>query len=209
MKYLKITGKVVLLTLCMVFFSLAFISAIEPDYTFKQYEVIDLKVPCVTNVGKMCDATVGCNMTIFFPDNTVALDGVAMTYNRNYYNYLLNNGETDVLGYYPVTVNCVGDSSGFLTFYYEVTTTGKGPQVKLPLFLILCSLGLFVVGLFTRSNELGFLSGIFFAITGAYFMIYGLGDMADLYTRTIAGILIGFGLIVVVLSGWEWITHED
>ncbi len=65
MKYLKITGKVVLLTLCMVFFSLAFISAIEPDYTFKQYEVIDLKVPCVTNVGKMCDATVGCNMTIF------------------------------------------------------------------------------------------------------------------------------------------------
>jgi len=209
MNNLKVTSKVILLAFCMILFSITFVSAEDPAYTFRQYETVDLKISCLDVDKSVCGSNIGCNITILYPDHTVLVDGNEMTYNANYYNYTLVPSNTSVLGIYSASVSCVGVFHGFTPFLYEITTTGRIPQIRLHLFLILCSLGLFVTGLFTKSNWLGLLSGIFFSITGIYFMIYGFADMADLYTRTIGGILIGFGLIIITLSAWEWTYHED
>lgn len=167
----------------------------------KQYNCINLPQECAS-----CSYV---NLTtITNPDLSQQSIQSIMTKYSTSFNYSFCN--TSQLGDYSFCM--VGDVDGIPTSVckdFEITTTGKPSQIKIPLFLILCSLVLFVIGVFLKNNELLFLSGIFFMITGVYFMIYGLSDFADMYTRTIGGILIAFGAIVGVSSAYEFLYEGD
>jgi len=202
--------KVILIIIGMFLLVSPLISA-EPSYTLKQNEDVTFCIDTYNSDNSPATNSVSCIFTLKDPTLGIQINNETMTFNRTgLFCIDISGGDLSKLGEYPTTVNCDdGADYAFSTFTIDVTTTGKIAQVKIHLFLILCSLGLFVVGIFTKSNELGFLSGIFFTITGIYFMIYGLGSVADMYTRTIAGILIGFGLIVTLLSAWEGVYGED
>jgi hypothetical protein len=53
--------------------------------------------------------------------------------------------------------------------------------------------------------EIGFISGISFIITGVYSMIYGIADLADLYTRAIAIVCLGLGFIIMFMSAYSFL----
>ena len=40
-------------------------------------------------------------------------------------------------------------------------------------------------------------------------MVTGLGDLADLYTRSIALTVIAFGAFVTLIAGYEWLDELD
>ena len=40
-------------------------------------------------------------------------------------------------------------------------------------------------------------------------MIYGFGDIADMYTRALAFITLGFGLITSIVAGYSWLEEYD
>jgi hypothetical protein len=40
-------------------------------------------------------------------------------------------------------------------------------------------------------------------------MVYGLGDISDLYTRAIAVVIIAFGAVVTLSAGYEWLKEVE
>lgn len=84
--------------------------------------------------------------------------------------------------------------------YFIVTSTGLGSNNKVLLFLIGFSIILLVIGFIFKSPPVGFLSGILLSMSGIYIMIYGFGDIADLYTQAFALVVLGFGLLMMIIG---------
>jgi len=81
--------------------------------------------------------------------------------------------------------------------------------IKIPLFLLLASIVLFVIGIIIESPPVGFFSGILLIMSGMYLMIYGFGDIADLYTQAFALIVLALGSIVTILAAFSWVEDEE
>jgi len=156
-------------------------------------------------------AWVYCNITrIIDPDHNILLSDLVMTKNGYSFNYTLNGAYTQDIGSYTVETICgdgVNVKSGIYSF--EVTTTGgsTGNSLWMALLLMGVSLIFFIVSLYADNQYIGFITGISFVVSGMYVMIYGFGGLADLYTRTIAMILIAFGFIVLFISAFH--EHGD
>ena len=187
---------------------LTFVNAGDSDYIGKQWEHISIIETC-SDDGFQCDATYTCNITVVDPDHDVIVLNQAMTRNDTIYNYTLT--DTEELGIYKIKTYCgnVTFSGENLDGTLDITTTGRTSQFKINLFLVLGGLLLFGLAVYLRSHALGLLSGFLFLIAGVYFMIYGLGDMSDLYTRSIAGIIIALGAVVTISAGYEWLKEVE
>ena len=185
----------------MFFLSLASAS-IENLGTVQQYDCIVLK--------QTCDDCSYNNITsVSFPNRTTdALSiEVEMTKDGTEYNYTFCN--TSALGTY--IVNGKGDTDGRDTWNYKfnVTTTGGESNIVIPIFLLIGGMVLFGFGVGLKNPTFGFFSGIIFLMVGMYTMIYGFGDIADLYTQAFALVVLGFGMLTVVLSGYSWMDEYE
>jgi len=153
------------------------------------------------------DAWTYCNITrLIDPDHDVLLTNLVMTKNGYSFNYILNGAYTQDIGAYTVETICgdgINVKSGIYSF--EVTTTGAstGNSLWMALLLIIISLVLFMVALYADNQYIGFITGISFVVSGMYVMIYGFGGLADLYTRTIAIVILAFGMIVFFISAFH------
>jgi hypothetical protein len=132
------------------------------------------------------------------------------THEGNTWNYNFNN--TLGLGTYTI----YGYSSNGTTNYdeyfignFEVTSTGIKNNDKIPIYLLAFSLIIVTLGFIFKSPPVGFFSGILFIITGTYLMIYGFGDIADLYTRAFAFIVIAFGLLMTFIGIMSFFDEDD
>jgi len=181
-----------------------FISVVSANsYLGTQYESMNIIETCVVN-GFPCPSDFLCNITISNPDNNLIVLNSPMTKNDTIYNYTFSS--TDVLGDYDINVYCSNVTlSGNAESNLVVTTTGREPNIMITIVLILCSLGLFMLALYLKNQAVGFIAGILFMIAGTHSMIYGFGDLADMYTRAIAVVIIGFGSFIVLVSGIEWL----
>lgn len=194
----------------MVILSLSSVSSLDKDYIGKQYTSVNLIETCSAN-GFPCDSTYSCRITIADPDHRVLVMNQSMTRNQTIYNYSFT--DTSVLGTYITEVFCGNgtfsgvDPEGVI----KITTTGRIGGLKTALFLFFTSLGVFLLGVLLRNFALGFLSGILFLVTGIYMMVYGLEDVANLYTQSMSLISIAFGGIVTIAAGIEWLEaiEED
>lgn len=159
---------------------------------------------CV-NLPQISDAT-SCNITaIRFPVNsTYALRNVEMEKNGSSFNYSFCS--TNTLGTYIVEGIC---DDVVWVYDFEITTTGMPSTSKIPLFLLIASIVLFVVGIVIESPPVGFFAGILLIMSGMYVMIYGFGDIADLYTQAFALIILALGSIVTVLAAFSWVEDEE
>lgn len=173
---------------------------------YKQYDTATFKDPCRYN-GAPCGGTATCKATILYPNGSFMIDNEALNNTGNDMPSI-PLPDTSVLGEFPSSMSCTqnGISSGS-DFSFYITPTGRITNLTVPIFLILISLMLFIVGLATNYIPVGFLSGILFMITGVYMMIYGLGNVADDYTRYIAYIVLAWGSITAILAGYEWLDQ--
>jgi len=185
--------KKLIFSLIIMLFFISFISASSLG-TFKQNE-------CV-NLYQLCDNCTYVNVTSVMRsggNGTVWIIGSNMTKTGTDYNYTFCN--TDIAGDY--SYNVCGDKNGVVkceNIDFKITPTGDTRGFGLFLVLIIASIILFI-GSFQFDFDWGvFLSGILFILSGVYAMIYGVGNLADLYTRGIAIVSVGLGLIFVVAS---------
>jgi len=118
---------------------------------------------------------------------------------------------TSLIGTY--TVNGVGDPDGLDTIWgytFEVNSSGaKQTSIfnnPILLIFILLSVILLTLAFVFNNASIGFLAGILFMLGGMYTMIYGFNNVTDLYTRGIAGVIIGLGLIVSISAAYEQLT---
>ncbi len=191
----------IILGICLISLSSA------TDYIGKQYEDINIFETCNIN-GFFCDSSYLCNITISDPDLNLIVLNSPMTRNDTIYNYTIVS--TDLLGDYSIDIYCDNVTfAGKDESVLKITTTGREPNMMITIILLLCSLGLFILALYLKNHAIGFISGILFTISGIYLMIYGLGDIADMYTRAIALVVIAFGAFIVLVSGVEWLEDIE
>jgi len=179
------------------------------------------KLPQEVTLGQSVDLPQGgsngtaawsfCNITrLTDPNHLVLLADIPMAKVGYNFNYPLNGMHTQEMGTYTVETVCgdgINVKSGIYSF--EVTTTGSSMNSSLwiALMMIVISLVLFIIALYADNQYIGFITGISFIVSGMYIMIYGFGALADLYTRTIAIVILALGLIVFFISAFH--EHGD
>jgi len=192
----------------MLMFGICLISLVSAsDYLGTQWEDVNIVETCTVE-GFPCPSDFLCNITISNPNNELIVLNSPMTRNDTIYNYTFTS--TDYLGDYDINIYCSnvtlsGNSESSLT----ITTTGQNPNLRITIFLLVIALGIFILALYLKSHAIGFTSGILFSIGGTYLMIYGLGDVADMYTRSIAFVILTFGIFVTLIAGIEWLEDLD
>jgi len=198
----------ILLAILMIgIFALNFASALDEDLTFKQWDSVDIKLPC-SYKGANCDASAICNISITFPNGTFMVENKPMTNTGNGMpNYTMPT--TGVIGEHNYKQTCTqsglsADDSGVIT----ITTTGIGSNNKLPIFLLIFAVILLVFGIVLEQPMMGFFSGILFIMIGMYLMIYGFGDISDLYTRAFALIILALGMVITIMAGFSWMDED-
>jgi len=199
--------KKLLMILMIGMFLITLVSSTSTNYVAEYYTPVEIVETC-TLIGFPCDNTYECNITIINPNEDVVIRDEPMTRNFPTYNYTFTN--TSDLGYYKIYVYC---SNGVFGGYDEdiilqVTTTGRTPEIKVAIFMLVISLIAFILALYLKSHSIGFISGILLMMAGIYQMVYGFGDVANLYTQATAYIVLAFGLFVMLISGIEWLEDS-
>lgn len=168
----------------------------------KQNADTTLPLPC-TIEGNYCSASAVCKTTIINPNNAVLYNNYTMSRNGAVFEINLTASDTSTLGKYQFNVVCAdgaNSASRFLNF--NVTATGDSRGISLFLILVLGSFIVLIMGIAVKNEYLGFISGVLFMMTGIYALIYGVSNLADLYTRTIGFTAIGLGLLFEVASAY-------
>lgn len=129
---------------------------------------------------------------------TIAQGPVGMTKAGTQYTFNFCN--TTAVGTYRV--NGFGDLDGNIQQWNYNLLVEEGDLV---IFLALSVLGLLllIIAIWSENEWLGFISGVCFMLAGLYSMIYGLNNIADLYTRGLAFVFIGLGLLFEIVAGYK------
>jgi len=157
-----------------------------------------------------------CNITsVRYPgNNSIAVDNVKMTKVGNEFNYTLSGQYTQVLGDYIVNGFCSNGTTDVVWAYYaNVNPTGEIQSSILDnavtwVLLILFML-LFFIALKIEVAWLGAISSLPLLTLGVYTMIYGFNSVTNIYTRGAAFVILGFGLIIMFYSIYEWLFESE
>jgi len=203
-----------LFIICLLAFLLALpLMAAEPGFKFKQGDNVNFSIQVFNSDNSKATAATDCYFTLKDPDTNVLINDQLMDFNSGgFYGYWINSYNTiNASGEYPASVRCDdGSDYGRTTFTIAFTPTGdeQGPIWDNPILLIFLVLGivLLILGILFKLGALGFLGGVMFMIGGIYTMIYGFNNITDLYTRSVAGVLIGLGFIISLIAAYEVVT---
>ena len=191
-------------------FMISFVVADTIKNTHKIGTNVDLRIPFEVD-GGAASSSADCNVTLTYPNETIVFsNSTATNNNKGIFNITLSQEKNIALGWYEWVAFCCDGSKcagGYGDF--KVTTTGGERGFTIFLVLIIGALVLFVFGYYSDIEFLVFFGGILFIVGGVYSMIYGIGDSADLYTRAIAGVIIGMGMVLIVASIYNLSKGED
>ena len=171
--------------------------------TVKQYDCVELIQTCA-------NCTYVNISSVSYPDSTIALSESPMTKDGTRYNYtsFCNTSKTGTYN-----INGFGDPDATVTiwnFDLEVTPTGVIQDSiwnnSVLLIFIPLALILLVIGVGFKLAPIGFLSGLMFVLCGVYTMIYGFNNVTDLYTRSVAIILLALGFLISLVASWEFLN---
>lgn len=165
------------LTWCLVFL-LVFCGVSATEF-YSQFEDLELKIPCINN-GSFCGGSAVCNLTIFYPNDSLFLNGVGMVNRGTYFSYNLTANETGVLGLYKQQVVCsdVGES-GFSLSEFRITRDGLNNELN---------------GL----NVIGSILAVIFVIT--LFIVLGFVLEKKHPVLAVPLIFVGFFLIILLIN---------
>lgn len=181
----------------IILFSMTSVLALDSQGTFQQYEEV--------RIAQVCDdATYITLSSITYPNSTVAVSPINMTSAGSGEFYYLFNSTSDYGRYYIRGISN-GCEKTFAT-YFEITPFGK---LGVLIFLVVLAFGFIGLGIGLKNPPLGFIGSVLLVLSGMYVMIYGISDVANLYTRGIAISLLGLGVIFMVSSAYEWILWGE
>jgi len=143
-----------------------------------------------------------CNFTYLqLPNQTTIFYNIDMTQNHNDFSLLIGAGNFTQTGETCMGITCTDGATeevGSVCEDINSTTTSNNQSAILFLILILSALIFFIGGYLLDQDWLIFLSGILWMLTGVYVMIYGILNFTNLYTRTIAGVCLAAGIVLLV-----------
>jgi hypothetical protein len=196
--------------LVIVFFLSFIVSASTQNFVeevyIKQGVETNFKMPCSFE-GSLCSIDAVCNISVLYPNKTFLIENQKLTNIGNGMPNITIPAIYDLDSYFS-TVTCTQDGrSQIEEVYLVVTSNGKG-QNNLPIYISIGAIIFFILGLIFKNELIGFFSGILFLGSGMYFLIYGLGIISDLYTSILGVVGVGMGLIVSILSAFEWYENN-
>jgi hypothetical protein len=175
------------------------ISISRLTYNYRVGSPIEIRNPCYYN-GNNCPSATNCNITVYDPSNVVIVNNQQMTYGGPYFNYTLP-GLNYSIGSYKCDMVCTYSGvSGSQRFYLDI---GSGGSTSLFLILAFASLLILVVAIVMKNEYIGFASGALFIITGLFSIIYGIGNLSNMYTDSIGYVSLGLGLMFLVAAGYS------
>lgn len=108
--------------------ALILITTASAETIFKTNTKADIKVPCYDG-DAFCPSTAECNLTVLYPNGTEILNNQVMTYSTSFFNYTLNENQTNEIGDYQANVLCIsGTDSGIYTFTFYVNPNSRRPD---------------------------------------------------------------------------------
>jgi len=130
------------------------------------------------------------------------------------YSFHVDGANFTELGQQSYIIQCNSSTQGgFADVAFEVTTDGRTRKSILDnsmlLILLIIFVILFVLAYSTKIAWLGFVSSIPLMLAGIYTMIYGFNGFANLYTRGVAIIVLGFGLAIMIISVYDWFENSS
>ena len=183
-----------------------FYPAIEqvPQYgSFK----LHIHVSNKSNGLPLLNTQADCFLHLYTIDGNHTFEGqLGLDGNGQDWDIFIAPGNFSTLGLHSFYIWCNGSAfGGEEKGTFEVTPAGftsalDSANYKLFILLILISVGLFLLAYLLDSDWMIFLSGILWILTGMYGMIYGIGNLANLYTQGVSGILIAVGLVFIIAS---------
>lgn len=185
------------------------LDAKDADFTVKQYAGIDIKKPCLTNASTWCSTAAQCNITVVYVDGNgiILYNNTEMTGQGSYFNLTLKPHDTDYTGWYMGQMVCSdGALQGDEQFYWQVTPTGAESNTSM--FLIIGAVLIVVVllGYLLSNLYIVAIGGMAATILGIYSMVQGFAGVQNDYTRMIAVIAIGIGLILFLSSAYSLVN---
>lgn len=194
-----------LITILIIFAFLILASAQQPSDVdipkIKQGDPYILSFPCIQN-GAICPSATVCRATGFKQDQSAFFTNITASNNGTYYNITVPG--VVPLGVYRNQITCFnGTDYGYDTIWIKVTPTGDSRGFSLPLILALGAFLLLGLALLYNNAWFGIIAGFMFGVCGVYLLIYGINDIADLYTRTLGWVGIGIGVIFIIVGAYE------
>lgn len=174
------------------------------DYTFPYSADAEFAISCDVD-GVPCDASVNCSLTLRDPNNAYKLNSAAMSIlaNGDAY-YLIPASDVVEIGPYTGKVHCSdGSISNVESFTLDINATGDDRGNSLFLILAIASLLVLGLAIIAENEYIGFAGGALLIVTGVYALIYGIGNLANLYTQAIAYVAMGLGFIFLVAAGYK------
>lgn len=96
--------------------------------TFPRARTLDIKIPLFDQNLTHLNSATATRLTITFPNETILVANKSMTSNENFFNYTLNETETNFTGQFTGRLLFSnGNSSGYTEFTYTLNPTGIPP----------------------------------------------------------------------------------
>lgn len=136
------------------------------------------------------------NISVYFPDGSIAIDNKIMSQNGFNYNYSFTN--TTKLGSYIATT--CGDVDGVNTcvgYDFDVTPSGQtgNSNIVFFIFVVLLVYGITAAGFFGRNIPITVLGGMAMMFLGVYLVSHGIIIYRDNLTNYVGYLTISLGVI--------------
>lgn len=115
----------------LIILALPLLSAVsdeDVEYTFTNGAAVNLARPCWYN-GSYCSTSAICNLTVYYPNNSIFIDNAKMQNNYSYHNYTFTT-YTDGVYFTSMTCND-GGNSGSDTFFFRINSIGIEPSEEI------------------------------------------------------------------------------
>lgn len=180
--------KLILIVLLLLF-SIPLVSS--ASILAKVNQDLNISSSCGDSSSLPCDAgTTTCTLYVKNPAGTTIVDYQTMNIINGQAQYTVASNLLDKIGYYPLTINCVGTTGGIGTGYIHVTPTGSESSVSDSIgsaALVILFLALTVVfgylGFKLSENDYFWVVGIFFLFFALILITYDLYLGIEYYTN--------------------------
>ena len=185
---------------------------IQDYYQVNEGACVHIYVFNRTNGEQLSYPTVSCMVELTDANGTTVLVG-SPTAHEEHFKMCRPATIVTKLETYGLTIVCNSSVvGGYKTAFFEATETGRAEKSFfdnpiLIVFLVLFVL-LYLIAYATKTPWLGFLSSIPLIMGGIYTMIYGFAGVANLYTRALSVVVLGFGMVLMIIAAYDWVSSE-
>lgn len=151
------------------------------------------------------DNATNCNLTYIQIGNNVNNINLGMNRNIQDFSILVSSGNFTGLNNVCMGITCYGSGYETGSKCLTVTPTGGDRINSLGIFIILLIVSLLIlaIAVVMHNGYVGFIAGALFIVTGVYSMIYGVGNLSNVWTQAISYVVIGIGFMFEVSAGYE------